>query len=213
MPSSEWDRFMENFFGDPYMMWHDGIDPTSVLDLKGDEREKAEEMLIESMKEGSYWAPMGLAELKSKKALPELKDLLTKSSGKMRIEISVALCTIEETHEYVPVIIDVLKQNPSEYIRLDAARALRYYPTHSVVDALFDAVLDPAYLVRNHACESLLHIHGLQAIISNHREIFKHIIFDYPEEEGADTWEAYGHYRQAVELLRELISEEGTPIP
>jgi hypothetical protein len=39
MTSPEWSRFMDNFFGDPYMMWHDGIDPTAAKGLKGDERE------------------------------------------------------------------------------------------------------------------------------------------------------------------------------
>ena len=54
MPSRQWDYFMDNFFGDPYMMWHDGIDTTSVCRLEGAERDRAEDMLIESMKEGSH---------------------------------------------------------------------------------------------------------------------------------------------------------------
>ena len=46
MPSREWDYFMKNFFGDPYMMWHDRIDVTSVCALVGAERDQAEEILI-----------------------------------------------------------------------------------------------------------------------------------------------------------------------
>ncbi|MHA1576963.1 MAG: hypothetical protein ACTSU3_06345 [Candidatus Thorarchaeota archaeon] len=42
MPSSDWDYFMEQFFGDPYMMWHGGINPEAAANLQGEEREKAE---------------------------------------------------------------------------------------------------------------------------------------------------------------------------
>lgn len=57
-------------------MWHDGIDPTAASGLEGEEHFKAEEMLIESMEEGIYWAPMGLREMKSKKAIPRMKQLI-----------------------------------------------------------------------------------------------------------------------------------------
>ena len=95
MPSRQWDYFMANFFGDSYIMWHDGIDPTSVSGLGGAEREKAEDMLIESMKEGSFWAPMGLRELRSQRAVPVMKDILSSASGDLLMEIAIALNVID----------------------------------------------------------------------------------------------------------------------
>ena len=88
MPSREWDYFMKNFFGDPYMMWHDGIDVTSVCALVGAERDQAEEMLINSMNKGSQWALMGLREIRSQKAVPVMKKLLATASGDLLMEIS-----------------------------------------------------------------------------------------------------------------------------
>lgn len=74
MPSQEWTHFMENYYGDPYMMWHDGIDEKSVTRLDGEAREKAEEMLIESLAEGSHYAAIGLRELRSERAVPKLEE-------------------------------------------------------------------------------------------------------------------------------------------
>ncbi|NHJ12890.1 MAG: HEAT repeat domain-containing protein [Candidatus Thorarchaeota archaeon] len=209
MPSTAWNRFMETFFGDPYMMWHDGIDPTVVRALEGLEREEAERILLEAMEEGSYWAAMGLRELESRAAIPALKEQLRKGYGKMRIEAAKALCAIEDTLDYVPEIIRVLKEDPSPYSRLDAAMSLRYYPTKQVIDALFEAILDPDYLVRNHACESILHIHGMRASISEHKEIFSKIIVDMPEEGECDTAPADEAYRLASKMMRDLVGREG----
>jgi HEAT repeat protein len=196
---------MDNFFGDPYMMWHDGIDPTSVCGLEGAERDQAEAMLIESMQEGSYWAPMGLREMRSEKAVPIMKDMLPSIDGVLLIEIAIALNVIEDTVEYNQYILRVLREYPSPYTRLKAAMKLRDFPTPEVIEALFDAVSDEDYLVRNHASESLLAIHGLQPTISEHKEIFKLIIVDYDKRSSESTKEAAAAYKKAEQMLRALF--------
>jgi len=201
---------MDNFFGDPYMMWHDGIDPTSVCGLEGAERDQAEDMLIESMKEGSYWAPMGLRELRSQKAVPLMKEMLPSIEGVLLIEIAIALNVIEDTLEYNPYILHVLREYPSPYTRLKAAMKLRDFPTPEVIEALFDAVSDEDYLVRNHASESLLAIHGLQPTISEHKEIFQLIIVDYDKTSNVSTKDAAAAYKKAEEMLRALFEKEGS---
>ncbi|TFG26003.1 HEAT repeat domain-containing protein [Candidatus Thorarchaeota archaeon] len=207
MPSRQWDYFMDNFFGDPYMMWHDGIDPTSVCGLEGAERDQAEAMLIESMQQGSYWAPMGLRELRSQKAVPVMKEMLLSASGVLLIEIAIALNVIEDTLDYNQYVLHVLRTYPSPYTRLKAAMKLRDFPTPEVIEALFDAVNDVDYLVRNHASESLLAIHGLQPTISEHKEIFKLIIVDYDKTSGRSTEEASKAYKKAEQLLRGLFEK------
>jgi len=205
MPSRQWDYFMANFFGDAYMMWHDGIDPTAVCLLEGVERDQAESMLIESMEEGSHYAAMGLRELRSEKAVLVMKRMLEKVSADLQIEIAIALNVIEKTTEYNPYLIRILLEYPSPYVRLNAAKKLRDFPTPEVIAALYDAVCDIDYLVRNHASESLLFIHGLKPMISNHKEIFDLICSESDKEIEIRDQERATKYKNAVDLLKNLF--------
>jgi hypothetical protein len=208
MPSRQWDYFMENFFGDPYMMWHDGIDTHSVCALEGAERDQAESMLIESMVSGSHFAAMGLRELKSQRAVPIMKELLEKVGPDLKIQIAVALNVIDGTQEYTPFLIDVLRRNPSPYFRLHAAIELRRFPSEDSTHALFDAVSDDSdYLVRNHAAESILHIHGFEPTISQHREIFQLICTEFDPSDKESYLEAVNKYTHAAELLKDLVQK------
>jgi hypothetical protein len=208
MPSPEWNHFMRNFFGDPYEMWHDGIDSTASKRLSGEERVKGEEMLIESMKEGSYWAPMGLREMGSKKAIPIMKEILDQTHSRLMIEIAHALNVLEKTTEYLPYIIRVLKDAGFWSSRMDAARMLKNYNTPEVIEGLYASVQDEDYLVRNHSSESLLHIHGLPASISEYKEIFAEIIVDYDKDDEESIKVAREHYKKAAEMLKELIDSK-----
>lgn len=199
---------MSNFFGDPYMMWHDGIDPTAACILEGAERDQAEAMLIESMEEGSHYAAMGLRELRSDKAVPLMKRMLEKVSADLLIEIAIALNVIENTTDYNRYIITVLLEYPSPYVRLKAAIKLRDFPTPEVVAALYDAVCDIDYLVRYHASESLLAIHGLEPIISSHEEILGLICTNPDPEKNITPKDAATRYKKAENMLKSLFHEE-----
>jgi len=189
------------------MMWHDGIDPTAACILEGAERDQAEAMLIKSMEEGSHYAAMGLRELRSEKAVPLMKQMLEKVSADLLIEIAIALNVIEETTEYNPYIIQILLEYPSPYVRLNAARKLRDFPTPEAIAALYDAVSDVDYLVRNHASESLLFIHGLEPMISGHGEIFGLICTERDPEKNVNAQEAAARYKKAEEMLRALFDK------
>ena len=197
---------MENFFGDPYMMWHDGIDPEAVLHLEGEEREQAKKMLLDELEHDNYYAVMGLRVLKCNEAVPELKRIVKESHGKAQIEAALALNTIEETTEYVDVIIDILLNYPSQYVGLDAARALRHYNSPEVIDALYEGVLDREYLVRYHSADSLLVLHGFEPGIADYEEIFRHLAFPFSQDASLD--ECTEHHLEAYNLLRELLSSE-----
>lgn len=190
------------------MMWHDGIDTKAACLLEGAERDQAENMLIESMEQGSYWAPMGLRELRSKKAVPVLKKLIDKVSADLLVEIAIALNVIEDTTEYIPYIIQVLREYPSPYVRLNAARKLRDFPSPEVIAALFDAVSDVDYLVRNYASESLLAIHGLEPMISDHKEIFSFIRTDPDREKNMTAKDAAARYKKAEIMLKSLFEKD-----
>ncbi len=191
------------------MMWHDGIDPTAACILEGAERDQAEAMLIKSMEEGSHYAAMGLRELRSEKAVPLMKRMLEKVSADLLIEIAIALNVIEKTTDYNPFIITILLEYPSPYVRLNAARKLRDFPTPGVIAALYDAVCDIDYLVRNHASESLLFIHGLEPMISEHSEIFGLICTESENRSDEILKEAAAAYKKAENMLKSLFEKDG----
>jgi len=201
---------LENYFGDPYMMWHDGIDEKSVTFLKGKEREKAEDMLIDLLEEGSRYGAIGLRELRSDKAVPILEVLLNDSPGTLAIEIAVALSLIKNSLEYVPKIITALKESRFWFVRIDAARALRRFPSEKVLTSLFETVAkDPDYLVRNHASESILFLHGLQPNISMHKEIFRLMIIEFNPKDKSSIKDALRQYRRCADMIRELVERDG----
>ena len=188
------------------MMWHDGIDPTAACILEGAERDQAEAMLIKSMEEGSHYAAMGLRELRSEKAVPLMKQMIVKVSADLLIEIAIALNVIEKTTDYNSYLVQVLLEYPSPYVRLNAARKLRDFPTPEVISALYDAVCDIDYLVRNHASESLLFIHGLQPMISGYSEIFSLICSEPDSGDLISIPERVAKYKKAVDMLKDLFA-------
>jgi hypothetical protein len=95
--SPNWQIFMNEFFErSSYMQWHDGIDPSILLKLSKEELAQAEDLLIKSVKNDGMWPSVGLATIKSEKALPVLKEKLKKSKGALKIRIANALEKIEE---------------------------------------------------------------------------------------------------------------------
>ena len=195
---------MENFFGDPYMMWHDGIDVTAVNRLSEEEKKKAEDMLIQEMYKGNYFAVQGLRELRSKKAIPVMKQYLNEADPSVQLEICITLVEQEGEMEYLDIIFALLLNCPSYYVRMTAAIELRKFNLPSVVEALFKAILDPDYLVRYHAVESLLDIHGFEPDITLHDDIMFEITFS--EEDDVPREECLLHHERAVQLLKELFS-------
>jgi HEAT repeat protein len=205
MKSHNWDRFYESFFGDPYMAWHDGLDGNALNSLTSEEKEEAEHLLIEALQKSNDYRPIvGLGELGSKKALPILKEKLNHLWGKALVDAASALRKIENDDSYAENIILVLKNDASFYNRLVAAIELRHFKTPEVVKALFEAVKDPEYLVRNHACESLLFLHDFKPEIAEHEEIFQNITS--PQGLGSVPMEEdMKRYENAIMQLKDLF--------
>lgn len=175
--------------------------------LQGEERVEAEGMLIDSMESGSHYAAMGLREMRSKKAVPKLKETLAKSTDDLKIFVAIALNVIEETEKYIPDIIEVLVNCGSSCTRLVAARELRRYRSPESIRALYNAVRDLDYLVRNHASESLLSIHGFDPSISEYHEIFQLICYSM-ENVGATLEECETHYDLVASMIASLFKAD-----
>jgi HEAT repeat protein len=211
--SFDWYLFIDSFFGDPYTAWHDGLNVKALLSLPPEEKEEAEKLLLERVNENDTRAAVGLGELRSKKAVPKLRELLGKASGKGLVDIAVALAKIEDDMSYLKYVIYVLKNDPSWYFRLEAAFSLREFNKpeakeilEEVTETLFEAVKDPDYLVRYHACNSLLRLHGFEEEIYEFDEIFDNIAGPL---EGEPTEEDYKKYETAINQLRKMFSEKG----
>jgi len=200
MPSATWDRFYESYFGDAYMAWHDGLDEAALLSLEGEERDRAEQMLMDALGSGDYRAPAGLAALRSHKSLDALKQKLPHASGPDEVQTALAIWRIDP--KYLPAantLVRVLRTAPDWGTRMEAARALREAPTPSAIDALWEAVeRDPEDLVRHHAATTLLYVYNI------HRDLFdSHPLTIEVMMEDAERRE------KAKRELRELVEREG----
>ncbi len=201
--SQAWKRFVNEFFDrSDYMQWHDGIDASVLLALNTEELIEAEEMLIQSTKKDGMWPTVGLGLIKSKKAIPVLRDKLKSPSSIIRIRVADALEQIEGTGEFIPILIDRLFNAGSEYDRFEAAMDLRKYPTEPVVEALYKGMTDDDYLVRDHSSESLLNIYGLPDDISEYKDIYKYICSE--DDIGGPIPEDYA---TAVSLMKDLLKD------
>ena len=109
---------------------------------------------------------------------------------------------------YNSYIIRILLEYLSPYVQLNAARKLRDFPTTRVIAALYDAVCDIDYLVRNHASESLLFIHGLEPMISDHSEIFGLICTERDPEKNDTAEDAAHRYKRAENMLKSLFGKD-----
>jgi len=205
--SPNWEIFMNEFFErNSYMQWHDGIDPSVLLQLSKEELAEAEDLLIESVKNGGMWPTVGLATIKSKKAIPVFKEKLKTSKGVLKIRIADALENIEGAGDYIPILIEELRENPSPYDRLKAAMNLGDYSTNIVIEALYDALLDSDYLVRYHSANSLLKIHNMRPDnISKYEKIFQNLIESEEKFQGRDPDEKY---TLAANQMKDLLKNK-----
>jgi HEAT repeat protein len=204
-PSQTWKYFLSNFFGDQYMMWHDGYDPAAITNLIGEERVAAEEMLIAHPK--NQWSAYGLAEIKSQKAIPVLKKVIQEEWGTIQLRAAVALELIEGKGDQLPLIFNLAHKSHDSYVRLEAARELRKFKNPAVIEALFQAILDPDYLVRVHACDSLLNLHGFKEEIHEFPIIFDNIRDDKGEN-GLTPEDALNHRKKAISQLKGLFKRK-----
>lgn len=161
--SKAFEQFIDSFFGDPYMAWHDGLDTDSLAALEGDERKEAERLLTEALGSGDYRPSVGLRVLGSRASVNKLKEKLGDAVGRARVETAFALWQIAEWPPAVNILIKELKEGQDWGSRIDAARALGNINKPEVVNALLGALEDEEDLVRSNAADSLIEMLELPA--------------------------------------------------
>jgi HEAT repeat protein len=173
--SAAFERFKYSFFEDPTSA-QDALDTASLASLQGDERTRAEDMLIAFLPDSR--AVIGLGVLRSKKAEPRLKKMFRDGlkeqaeaarDGQGQLEwnplrllfLSRALWLIEPDPRWPAPAIEVLGSAHDWVHRQEAAEALRVMHTPEAVTALTTAIDDEDALVRFSAARGLLAIYGL----------------------------------------------------
>ncbi len=173
--SVAFDRFKYSFFEDPTSA-QDALDTASLAALEGDERERAEAMLIAFLPDSR--AVIGLGVLRSKKAAPELRRLFNdelKEQAEVAHDarkqdewnplgllfLARALWLIDPDPRWPAPAIAVLASARDWVHRQEAAEALGVMRTPEAVAALTRALDDADSLVRFSAARGLLAIHGL----------------------------------------------------
>ncbi len=205
--SEEWENFIENYFGRKGKEYDGGIDVSAAVVLKGEEREKGEDMLIESLQDGSYYAIIGLHEMQSQKAIPVMKAMIKDIDPLRQIQLAVALNGLEKSNEYTQYIISILLGNYHWTARRTAAERLAIYEDKSTIEALYKAMSDPEYLVRYAAAESILIIHGIDTELTSHDELFSLLSKSPGLDDNCSSTDFERHYEEAIRVLERIVSE------
>jgi hypothetical protein len=173
--SAAFERFRFSFFEDLDSA-RQGLDTPALAGLFGEERERAEGMLIAFLPDSR--AIIGLGVLRSPKAEPYLAALfeaerLAQRASKLEPEagpspdrllhLVTALWRIRPDPRWPAAAIDVFGSAAEPNERQEAAEALYDVRDPAAVQALAEALDDPEPLVRYHAARGLLAISGLSA--------------------------------------------------
>ena len=161
MASPAFERFRFSFFEDPDSP-RNGLDMKTLAALEGEERRRAEDMLLQYLPDTR--GVIGLGALGSRRAEPALVRLFEAAQGSdsgEQIYLAKALWQIRPDPRWLDAVIEVLASADEPMRRLTAAEALYHFRDPVTVGALVKALDDPGGLVRHHAARGLLALHGL----------------------------------------------------
>ncbi len=161
MTSPAFERFRFSFFEDPDSP-RNGLDMKALAALDGEERSRAEDMLLQYLPDTR--AVIGLGALGSRRAEPALVRLFEAEQGSDssgQIYLAKALWQIRPNPRWLEAVVEVLASAGEPMQRLTAAEALYHFRDAAAVRALVKALDDPEGLVRHHAARGLLALHGL----------------------------------------------------
>src|SRR6266403_3553883 len=162
MASAAFERFRFRFFEEDPDSPRNGLDMKALAALEGEERSRAEDMLLQYLPDTR--GVIGLGALGSRRAEPALVQLFEAEQGSdsgAQIYLAKALWQIRPDQRWLNAVIEVLASADEPMRRLTAAEALYHFRDLVTVGALVKALDDPEGLVRHHAARGLLALHGL----------------------------------------------------
>lgn len=214
--AATWARWKEETFGTGYHIWHAGLDVSAVTRLKGQARANAAAMLRLGRSLGDEHAAEALAAMGDIPTLAAMRATLIADdpllSPAARVRTALLLHRLRPEPELAAHLIAVLQLPWSEgqpwSPRVDAAIGLREFDGEDSEAVLLAAVADRSYLVRYHACESLLvRYSGRPRALDDHPRLVA--LLRSPGDD-APTVDDIWRYEEARRRLRAL-AEGATP--
>jgi hypothetical protein len=180
--SPAFERFRFSFFEDANSA-RDGLDLAALAALEGDERSRAEQMLLQYLPDTR--AVIGLGVLRSRRAESALVPLFeaerASGSGGAGMYLAKALWQIRPDPRWLQAMIDILASAKKPTQRQNAAVALHDVRDPATAPALVRALEDPDGLVRHHAARALLALHGLPDQSDDSQHVIYRVMSDNPE--------------------------------
>jgi hypothetical protein len=195
--SPTFEKFRFSFFEDPDSA-RDQLVTAPLLELRGEERDLAEQMLLDFLPDGR--AIIGLGLLRSRRAEPRLLKILTaervkaigfyatRESEETLLDLiwsAQALWRIQPNLSYAQALIENLRASANAGDRGDAAAALGEMPFPEVDAALLGRLDDPDTVVRYQVARSLLLIHGQTPNDLDAHSVMARIASNDPERHGS----------------------------
>ena len=187
-PGRNWRSWKERIFGTDHMIWHDGLRTDGVAGLRGEPRAQAIAMLRLGVSLGDSHAGQALAAMGEADEAAAIREQMPRASGDERVRLALAVHRLRPDPALARELVAVLRSRQPLSTRIDAAIGLRFFGGADDEAALLDAVGDIDYLVRYHACESLLARWGFdQPEIARQPEIFPLICGDHDAARHAEA--------------------------
>ncbi|MDC0715893.1 hypothetical protein [Nannocystis bainbridge] len=213
--AATWSRWKEDTFGTGYHIWHEGLDVAAVTRLKGQARTRALAMLQLGRSLGDDHASEALAAMRDPPTLEAMRVRL--DGGDPPLDPSTRVRFVRALHDVAPDprladhLVAILQSTWSKgqpwSARVDAAMALRVFAGPADEAALLHAVADPSYLVRSHACDSLLHRWGVRRRrISDHPALFA--LIRGPDDDTVPTADDLARFAEARRRLQALRPDQ-----
>jgi len=155
-----WRRWREQTFGTDFEIWHDGLALENLESLDAAERAKVVRLCLEGLRQTDWVAAEVLAALGATDSVPAIDRAFSQAAPDGLSRIAVALRRLTGKDGYAAPVIALLRSTQHWSLRAEAARALGAFSGPEAIAALEEAAADPEYLVRVHACNSLLKIWG-----------------------------------------------------
>jgi hypothetical protein len=161
---------------------------TALAELDGEERARAEDMLIHYLPDTR--GVIGLGVLRSRRAEPLLVPMFEeerREEGSDLTYLARALWRIQPDPRWRAALIDALSSAESHIQRMHAAIALREVHDPAVVRPVIAALDDPESLVRYHAGYALLSLHGVPVDALNAPEMLYRAMAKDPTRRAASA--------------------------
>lgn len=186
MASAAFERFRFSFFEDAGSA-RDGLDIEALSALEGEERARAEDMLLQYLPDTR--GVIGLGVLRARAAEPALSEVLESEqragiSGQL-IYVATALWQIRPNPRWLGAVAEALTAADDPILRMRAAIALGTFQAPAALGALIQALDDEDSLVRHHAARGLLKLHGLPTPADDCRHMIYRVMSDEPPEREA----------------------------